>query len=140
VTSTGCYTFAPASASVSPGTRVALDLNDRGRIVLADSVGPGPVRVEGLVESLHDSTYLLRVSAVRYAGGATSRWSNEPLGVPAGLVRTVRERRLSRGRTALVSGVAAAAVLAFAITRDLFGDGSPTVDRPPPEGPPGVDQ
>jgi hypothetical protein len=128
------------SASVTPGTRVALDLNDRGRAVLADSVGPGPVRVEGLVESLRDSTYLLRVSAVRYAGGATTRWSNETLGVPAGLVRTVRERRFSRGRTAFVSGVAAAAVLAFAITRDLFGDGSPTVDRPPPEGPPGGDQ
>jgi hypothetical protein len=135
----GCYAYIPPSTTPAPGTVVALDLNDRGRVALGDSIGASADRIEGLLESSSDSSYVLRVKSVRYTNGETNRWTNEPLSVRTDLVRHLTERRLSRQRTMIAVGGTAALVLGFALTRDIFGIGGP--EPRPPGGEPGeVDQ
>ena len=89
-----------------------------------------------MVEASTDSSYVLRVSSVRYLNGQSNQWSGEPLTVRANLVSSAQERKFSRSRTwALGLGVAAA-VLAVFLTTDLLGSGSPGRDpgAPPPDG------
>lgn len=137
--STGCYSYIPIQTSAArPGMQVSLDVNDRGRVSLADSIGPSVDKIEGSVQQRTDSGYVLSVSAVEYVNGRRVRWAGEPLSVQDGQVGVARERRFSRLRTALVTAAAVGAVLAVALTRDLFGTGS--VEREPPDPGPGPDK
>jgi hypothetical protein len=121
---TGCYTQRPVTGAPPPGTTVVLDLSDRGRVALGDSIGTAASRIEGVVQSSSDSSYVLRVSSVQYLNGQSNRWSGEPLSVRTDLIGRTRERQFSRSRTwALGLGVAAA-ILTVALTTDLFGRGT----------------
>lgn len=132
----GCYVQAPLAGAPQPGTTVVLDLNDRGRLALGDTIGASAARVTGLVERGSDSAYVLRVTAVQYLNGQTNKWSGEPLTVRADLVGRARTRQYSRKRTWALGIGAAAAVVAFALGADLLGDGGlgKTSEPPPPIG------
>jgi hypothetical protein len=122
----GCYVYRPVQGMPSSGMQVALDLNDRGRVALSDSVGPSADRIEGEVQSIADSTLVVRVASVRYTNGATHRWTSEPLSIRADLVRDVREKRLSRARTWAIAGASTATLVILALSVDLLGFGSDT--------------
>ena len=130
----GCYTSAPLTTTPAPGVTLVLDLNDRGRVALGDSIGTSASRVEGVVQASSDSSYVLRVSSVQYLNGQSNRWSGEPLTVRANLVSSARERRFSRSRTWALGIGAAAAVLTLALSTDLLGLGS--IGRSPRPTPP----
>lgn len=130
----GCYIYSPASQNPAPGTRLVLELNDRGRVALGDSIGPSGEEVEGTVTTNSDSAYSLRVVRVGYLNGFSNNWNGEPLIVSRELVGSVRERRLSRSRSWLTATGVSAAVLAFIATRGLLGFGSGGGDPAP--GPP----
>lgn len=132
----GCYVHAPVTGAPRPGTTVVLDLNDRGRAALGDSIGPSAEQIQGAVATSSDSSYVLRVESVRYISGQTNRWSGEPLLVRADLVGRMRERQFSRKRTLVLGLGAAAAILAVALSTDLFGSGElgRVIDPPPPLG------
>lgn len=129
-----CYVYSPASATPVPGTRVLLELNDRGRVGLGDSIGPSSQVVEGTVVSNSDSAYGVRVVRVGYLNGQSNQWNGEPLMVSKDFVGTARERRFSRSRTWLTAGSAALAAVAFIASRGLLGFGSES--RTPGGGPP----
>lgn len=131
----GCYTQAPVSGTPSPGTTLVVDLNDRGRLALGDSIGPSASRIQGVVASSSDSSYVLNVQSVVYLNGQTNHWSGEPLALRTDLIGHASERQYSRKRTwALGLGIAAA-VITFALTTDLFGSGSlGRAHDPPPQG------
>lgn len=86
----------------------------------------------------NDSSFFIRVASVRYVNGQRHSWTNEPLTIRADFVRDVRVRRLSRKRTAITASVLSSALIAFVISRDLFGFGSPGTE--PGGGNGGVDQ
>jgi hypothetical protein len=137
--STGCYSYIPIQTSAArPGMQVSLDVSDRGRVSLADSLGPSVDRIEGSVQQRTDSGYVLSVSAVEYVNGNRTKWSGEPLSVRDEQVGVARERRFSKMRTALTVAVAVGALLAVVLTRDLFGTG--TTEREPPDPGPGPDK
>lgn len=117
---------------------VSLDVNDRGRVSLADSLGPSVNKIEGSIRQRTDSGYVLSVSSVEYVSGQRTKWAGEPLSVRDAQVGVARERRFSRWRTALTVAVAVGAVLAVALTRDLFGTG--TTERELPDPGPGPDK
>lgn len=123
LTAPGCYVNRPLSATPEPGTNVLLVLNDRGRVALADSVGEAAAEIEGALVSRQDSVYVIRVRAVEYLNGQRQRWTGEPLSVREEHLRDVHARLMSRGRTAVVAGAISSSVIAFIITRDLFGFG-----------------
>jgi hypothetical protein len=128
----GCYTHAPLASTPAPGAVLVLDLNDRGRVTLGDSIGPSAREIQGVVRSSTDSAYVLSVSSIQYLNGQTNRWSGEPLIVRMDLVGRARERRYSRARTYGLVGGIVAAIAAVALTTDLFGSGVFGKDPGPP--------
>lgn len=126
-----CYVYAPVSVSPEPGMRLAVELNDIGRVGMANNVGPEVARVEGVVQSRSESQYVIRVSEVVGLYGGRTRWSGEPVTLRPEYMRSVRERRLSRGRTAMLVSGLAVALGTFVATRNLLGLGGGTDGRPP---------
>jgi hypothetical protein len=122
--SSGCYTYTPLTSAPVPGSTVSFLVTDQGRVGLGPTAGPSADRLEGVVESVNDSAYVLRVKSVTYLNGQMNQWSNEQLVVGKSFVTNLRERKFSRSRTALVSVAAAAAVFGFIWSRGLFGLGS----------------
>lgn len=132
----GCYASMPVHGTPVAGTTVVLDLNDRGRVVLGDQIGPSAAKVEGEVATASDSLYSLRVNSVSYLNGQSNRWSGEPLTVPVNLISQTTQRSFSRTRTTLL-GVAAAAALGVLIaSTNLIGNASGGGEKgnPPPPG------
>ncbi len=130
---TGCYVHSPVVEPPVPGSQLILDLNDRGRVALGDSLGPSVNRIEGLFRSHSDSAYFLGVTSVRYLSGQSNNWTGEPLLVRKNLIERAQQRRFSRGRTAFLTSAITASVVAFAVSRNLFGLGGP--QREPGNGP-----
>jgi hypothetical protein len=120
----GCYVYGPAPGDAMPGTRVLLELNDRGRVGLGNNIGPTGGVVEGIVQSSSDSTYSLLVKRVEYMNGQSNAWNGEKLIVPKEFVGNARERTLSPSRTWLAAGGVVLAVVAFISSRQLLGFGS----------------
>lgn len=137
LTNAACYSYLPLDTSPQPGTEVRLELNDRGRAALADSIGPTAHRIEGTLRSASDSVYGLDVRSVEYYTGQVQRWSGEELRIPVGFVSQSRERRFDGKRSLLVGAIAAAAVVAAILGADLFGGSSPGTT---PVDPPPIDQ
>ena len=129
----GCYVYTPVLGSPEPPAYLALDLSDQGRVGLGGLIGPAATRVEGVLRSETDSGFALSVSAVEYLNGQSNRWSGEPLTLQKNFVANVRERRFSRGRTALATGGALGGILLFAVTRGLLGAGSEAPGDPLPD-------
>jgi len=133
----GCYTYAPLGGvrpEAAPGARVAIELNDTGRVGMTAQLGPESNRVEGVLVARSDSAYTVSVSRLIGLWGAESKWSGEQVTIRSDYVRRMSERRFSGWRTAVVAGGASAAFLTFALTRNLLGGGT-TPDTP--AGPPG---
>lgn len=129
----GCYVYKPVLGPSEPPAYLAFDLSDQGRVGLGGLIGPAATRVEGVLRSETDSGFALSVSAVEYLNGQSNRWSGEPLTLQKNFVANVRERRFSRGRTALATGSALGGILLFAVTRGLLGAGSEAPGDPLPE-------
>src|SRR5690349_11043775 len=73
-----CYTYAPLQVDrPTPGLGLAVDLNDKGRVAMADRIGNEVARVEGTVSDVTDSTLSLRVSEVTQLSGESTRWGGE---------------------------------------------------------------
>lgn len=103
--------------------------------MLADSLGPSVDQIQGNVASRSDSTFHLRVTAVQYINGQRNRWTGEPLTIRTELVRDVRQKQFSRGRTWTLAGLALAGTVALILSRDLLTGGGVTSDKkggPPP--------
>jgi hypothetical protein len=129
---TGCYTLVPVvNTGVPAGATIALEINDVGRLALGGSMGPEIGQVEGRLIEQTSSEYRLAVTGVRYLRNAGEQaWNGERISIPSDHVRSVSERRLSRGRSAIVAGAAVGAV-AYIITRSITGSGQEGPDRTP---------
>jgi hypothetical protein len=120
----GCYTLEPTGgAAPEPGTRVALEINDAGRLALGGFVGPGVTQIEGRLIGRENDAYLVAVSAVTTLRGGTQVWAGERISVLPGHVGTIYERRLSAGRSVTLGVVAIGGFTAFILSRDLLGLG-----------------
>ena len=111
--SLGCYDAVPlATPAPEPGRELVVQLTDAGSENLARIVGPRATEIRG--RYLGGSADTLRIAVI----GVTMRneeerfWQHELVAIPRIAIATVRERQLSRPRTAAVLAlVAAAAVL-----------------------------
>lgn len=130
----GCYVYGPAPTNAVPGSRLLLELNDRGRVGLGNSIGPTGGIVEGTLQSSSDSAYSLLVRRVQYLNGQSNVWNGEPLTVPKDFVGTARQRTLSPSRTWLSAGAITLAAAVFISSRHLLGFG--TEPGGPKQGPP----
>lgn len=113
--------------------------NDRGRVAVADSIGPSAQRVEGTVRARSDSTLLLAIASVSYLNGERTKWAGEAVTLRLNSLGSLQERRFSRSRTGLVVGAAVALVGSFIATRTLGKDRGDDINDPGMRNPP-VDQ
>ena len=130
----GCYTYRLMTSAPEPSSRVSLLLTDVGRVAEANTIGPEALRVEGSVVAATDTAYTLAVSGVQPIRGVFVPWSGETVSVRRAYVAQTYERRLSGARTAVLAGGATGAVLALALTTNLFGFGGSEVPIVPPGG------
>lgn len=131
---TGCYTARPVQSAPEPGSTLLLDLTDRGRAELGPQIGQSAERIQGNLQSVSDSGYVLRVSSVRYQNGQLSQWTGEPFTVPTAYVARTRRQEFSRSRTFTLAAGLTAALIAVLVGTDLIGGGggSHRTDGPPP--------
>jgi hypothetical protein len=133
VTTGGCYAYRPLGSTATPGTIVSASLTDAGRVTVGRTIGEGARKLEGLVETVDDTAYVLRMRSVTYLNGQTNGWTGERLSVSRQAVTDLRERRFSSKRTAIAVASSLGGVIAFIVTRSLLGGGSEST----PGGEPG---
>jgi hypothetical protein len=112
-------------------------LTDYGRIETARQIGPQTARVEGSMLAADDTAFLLAVSSVKPISGAWVRWSGEQVSMRRDYVAQMYERRLNRGRTALLIAASAFAALTIMVRYDILGFGSLDIPIIPGGGNPG---
>ena len=129
----GCYTSRPVTGEVAPlvGTRVELELNDAGRTALGVMMGPEIDRIDGTL--LEKDTVGMRVSVKHVFGlrGSVQVWSDEIVRIEDRYVRTLSERRFSRGRS-VAMGVVGVGGFSFLITSGVISFLSNGNDDPLP--------
>jgi hypothetical protein len=128
--SAGCYALQPAAgATPVPGTNVALDINDAGRVALGGSMGPSINRVNGKLMSKDGEDYVLAVSGVDLLLGGYQSWAGETVRINSTHVSTLYLRRFSPGRT-IVLGAVAAGVAAVVVNKTLPRSAAPPDTTP----------
>ena len=133
VATAGCYTYRPvASPHLEPGRFVVAELTERGSERLAGYLGRDVRQVRGRCLSVSDSALVVSVSSVELQGGVTLGWQGETVSLPRGLIARLEERRLARGRSAVVVGGSIVAVVAVGAGFSLLGGGSASAGGPPP--------
>jgi len=129
-----CYTYLPLKTpDPRPGTRVLAEITDSGSARLGEYLGRGADAVEGSVVTVSDTAIALAVSSVRARDGQQAFWKGESISLRRSFIGRLRERRLAKGGTLLVSGaIAAGALLAVnAFSGGIFGSEK---GGPPPPG------
>lgn len=117
-----CYTHVPVESATPPmGERFTFEISDQGRVDLAERIGPGIARIEGRLVGMENDQYLVSVNRVVSISGESSGWSGETIRLDRGIVSRLRERQLSRTRTAAVAAGVTAALVAIVLTTDLEG-------------------
>ena len=110
VLASACYDVQPmVSATPAPGTRLALSINDTGRVALGGTMGPEIRRVEGNLLNRDNNEYVLAVTGVNLLNGDFQKWDGETVRIQSSMVNGLYERRFSKGRTIAFVGLVALA-------------------------------
>lgn len=130
-TAIGCTSLQPiVGAAPLLGSSISLEINDAGRVALGGSIGPAIERIDGRLVQQDSSTYVVAVASVKFIRGDEQTWASERVTVKSAFVTSVRERKFSKGRTALISAAAIGVVAAF-VTRAIVGSGTGDPLQPP---------
>ena len=121
----GCYRYNPLTTPrAAPGTFVAVTLSDTGSAQLARVLGPAVFVVRGRVLASDDGGLLVSVSSVETKWGISVVWQGETVAVPGVAIASLDERRLAKGRSALLAAIGAGGLVATTLTFSLLGGGS----------------
>lgn len=129
-----CYTTRTVEGAPKPGATVILEVNDRGRVELVDRIGQSVERIQGELQSVTDSGYVLRVQSVRYLNGQLNQWSGEEFTMPTAYVSRARQQEFSKSRTFLLAAGLTAALVAVLAQLDLVGGGGEPRNGDPNKG------
>jgi len=103
----GCYVNIPIGSAVPDhGATLAVRLTDAGADTLARLIGPSVSTLQGNVLSAGADSMVLAVRSVQLRSGNEQGWNGEHVTIPRSTIAIVSERKLSRWRTALVTGLA----------------------------------
>jgi hypothetical protein len=128
----GCYSLQSAGGtSPAIGSKVALDVNDAGRVGLGGALGPEVAQVEGRLIERDSAGYLLAISNIRLLQGGEQVWTGEQVRIKPEFVGNTYTRRFSLGRSIGFGAVGIGGFAAILATRSLFGSGSRGDNGPP---------
>lgn len=129
--STACYSHRPVIGQTLPaGAQIIISINDAGRAALGGQLGPEISDIEGRLISKDSAEYVMAVSQLLLLRGGRQVWSGERIRVKTEFISIVNEKRFSKTRTAMVSGLAVGAV-ALLFQQGLLGIVSRGNDPPP---------
>ena len=129
-----CHRYEPVTAAtVERGANVSVSLTDFGTANLGRLLGMGVGTVEGELTSLSDSALTIAVQLVRQRNGIETFWKGEQVTIPRSDVAEIRQRRFSKGKSA----VATVAVIAAAVGAVEAFIGTGSGGSPPGGGGPG---
>lgn len=135
---TGCYTLEPVRTAPEVGSKLAVDVNDVGRVALGGMIGQEIGQIEGRLVSQENGEYVLAVSKVRFLRGGQQVWTGEAVHVKKEHVSTTYQKRFHKGRTIALTAVMISGVVAIVFAQDLLGFGQD--ESPPPRtDPPPID-
>ena len=126
---TACYSYVPVRSTPTPGTQVALEVTDEGRVALNDKIGPGVVRLEGTLAGVEGDEILVDANAAKQIQGYISELGGVRVRLPQRYVTRMDQRQLSRKKTLLVVGGIVAVVATFFATK-LSGKSTPSGEEP----------
>lgn len=109
----GCYTYVPRqpAAPVATGRRYQAELTDSGVVTMTSQLGPGVYLLDGRLIAANEQTITLAANTLTSRRtGIEQFWNGEPVVLPRSAVALLRERVLSKGRSAAVAALAAGAV------------------------------
>jgi hypothetical protein len=118
----GCYTLEPARLTPEPGSVIALDITDRGRVALGGDIGPELSQIEGRLVSRDSSEFVLGVTGVRFLRGGEQVWHGETVRLKSDYVSNQYQRQFSTVRSVALGALAASAI-ALVATASLRGLG-----------------
>lgn len=133
----GCHTYLPLQDSPPlAGREVAVELNDRGRLLVGSRLGEAVLRVDGRIVSSSESEVTLSVSRTVLLQGSSVIWTGEEVTIPREGLRGFRVREFSRARTTFFTAglvlLVGAVVAGFGVIGVLGGgddgDGRCTTD------------
>jgi hypothetical protein len=126
-----CYAWVPAGAggALAPGARVALEVNDVGRVALAGTLAPSITRVEGTLVRAEGDQLVLALAGYSQIRGGYTQLTGDTVRLRREHLAAVQQRQLSRRRTLVAVGVGVAAVVAFVAGWNIAGRGTPPEDR-----------
>jgi hypothetical protein len=120
VVNASCYEYQPLSGtSPTAGQHVEFVLSDSGRVALGQQLGPGVLRVDGLLRQVRDGAYEVGVDHITTISGGSANWGGESVRIPIADVSQAGLRSLSRTRTALVAAAAVVGIGLFIASRSL---------------------
>jgi hypothetical protein len=128
-----CTEYIPVRGALDVGSapEVRVDLSDQGRLNVSQSIGPRVNRLEGVLQSMNDSSLTLSVRKVQREGGIEDSYQDLQLTLSSRDYDTLEKGRVSKPRSLLLAG--SIIVSAFLIARGA-GDisGGRTGGPPPP--------
>jgi hypothetical protein len=125
----GCYVLQPATgAGPEPGTLMALEVNDLGRLALGGQMGPEIVQIEGRLVSRANDEYRVSVKSVKLIQGGTQIWNGEQVSIKREHISQMYERHFSKSQTLALSAVFVAGVFVVVQKLELFGLGRGDTD------------
>lgn len=128
-----CYTTVPLTTEHPiAGTELVVTLTDLGGPQMASVLGPKVTGLSGKFLSETGDSLYLGVATVMQTGGNEQFWQGERVGIPRSIIATLRERKGSTAKSALLVG---AVVAVLASITALVSSGNPgTGSTPPPKG------
>lgn len=127
----GCYSYQPVQSQPPQASeRVSLTINDRGRVLLAEKVGPILDRIDGRLLRIDSTNVVLSVTRVTNLRGVSSNWVGEEVTIPREGILGYQARPFSRGRTAFLVGALVGGLIAIALSISLAVSGSGIPDDP----------
>jgi hypothetical protein len=132
---TACYTYnAYQAAELASGQRIVVTLNEAGRQSLATELGDSVARAEGDVVSVSASGVRMRVTDVEFMSESSAPRSHVDVTIPNSEFNSVTTRRLSIPRTAALTAVIVAGLVALIRGINVDPSGSPAAGEtgPPP--------
>jgi hypothetical protein len=129
VVNASCYEYRPLyGTSPTAGQHVELVLSDSGRVALGPQLGPGVLRVDGLLRQVRDGVYEVGVDHITTVSGGSANWGGESVRIPIADVSQAGLRSLSRTRTVLVAAAVVVGIGLFIASRSLSVPGGSSRD------------
>ena len=116
LTAMGCFTYNNVPRiEASPGREVQVDLNDSGRLALAQKIGPQVRSVTGRLDAADSAGLTVAVSKTTVINGDDNGWHGEPVVIPYQYIAEAGERTLSKPKTVALMALAVGAVSGLAL-------------------------